>query len=162
MNKIGEILDLKNIQLENVKVSFQVKLLQYEINCILYKYRNKYSFQCYINSFIEELTKTVLKSGLLNILEAEELITKVRDIIKRLKAIKCTCTDGAMDSTLKYILYTYSNTKTRMSIKEKIDMLHELKELKKEIEENDIFITNRIKNTFKLMEQLKENIVSNL
>lgn len=158
MNRIN----IEAIKLENVKVSFEIKLLQYKINCILYKYRNKYSFQCYINSFIEELTQAVLKSALLNNDDAQELITKVRDIIKRLKAIKCSCTDGAIDNTLKYILYTYSCNKSKMSIKEKIDMLHELKMLKKEIEDNDIYITNRIKNTFKLMEQLKENIISNL
>jgi hypothetical protein len=38
MKKIGEVLNLKAIQLKNTKVKFVVKLLQYRLNTIIYRY----------------------------------------------------------------------------------------------------------------------------
>ena len=45
INKIEKITGISNIKLENVKVRFEVKLLQYNINNILYKFNQKFADQ---------------------------------------------------------------------------------------------------------------------
>ena len=85
MKKIGEVLDLKAIQLKNTKVRFVVKLLQHRLNTIIYRYNQKFSFKEYIVALEKELTSVVLDSGLSEDKEAVELLGKVREIIKRLR-----------------------------------------------------------------------------
>lgn len=164
MKRIFEITNTKAIKLENVKVSFQIKLLQWQINQLLYKYNNKYAFAPIINQLKEEITKVVNDSNLKNDKDGQELIAKTREIYKSLNSYTQDNTgiDIAVDNTLKFILYQFNRDKLTLDIHQKLDMLNELKMIKDVIISNNLPITERIKNSFKLIEQLKQAITTSL
>ena len=114
MKKIGEVLDLKAIQLKNTKVKFVVKLLQYRLNTIIYRYNQKFSFKEYVVDFEEDLTSVVLDSGLNGDKEAVELLGRVREIIRRLRehlktdAPSLIDLNEAVDKSIRFTLFQYS------------------------------------------------------
>ncbi len=164
MKRIYEIINTKSIRLDNVKVSFQIKLLQYNINNILFKYNNKYAFQPVIETLKAELVKAINDSNLKDNNEAQELIKKVREIYITLNSYKedNTDIDIAVDNSLKYLLYEFNKNKLTLTIQQELILLNELKMLKEIITVNNITITDRIKNAYKLIEQLKHSITSKL
>ena len=164
MKRIFEITNTKSIRLDNVKVPFQVKLLQYNINNILFKYNNKYAFQPVIETLKAELVKAINDSNLKDNNEAQELITKVREIYKTLNSyiVDNTGIDIAVDNSLKYLLYAFNKNKLTLTIQQELILLNELKMLKEIITLNNITITERIKNAYKLIGQLKESIIAKL
>lgn len=164
MKRIYEIINTKSIRLDNVKVPFQVKLLQYNINNIIYKYNNKYAFQPVIETLKAELVKAINDSNLKDNNEAQELINKVREIYITLNSyiVDNTGIDIAVDNSLKYLLYEFNKNKLTLTIQQELILLNELKMLKDIISTNNITITERIKNAYKLIEQLKHSISSKL
>lgn len=164
MKKIFEITNARAIKLENVKVPFQVKLLQYEINQLLYKYNNRYAFAPIISQLQEEITKLVNNSNLKNDKDCQELITKTREIYKSLTSYKPDNKDIdiAVDNTLKYILYQFNRDKLTLDVHQKIEILNELKMIKELITQHNLPITERIKNSYQLIEQLKRSIITTL
>ena len=166
MNRIIDITNVKNITLENLKVSFQTKLLQYTINNILYRYNNKYALPIYISNLKKNIVEVIDKSNIKNDTETKELIDKTRNIYKALNNYhNCPTIDdisNAVDNTLKYILFNYSKNKHTYTLCQLIELLQELKYIKSTIEEYNIYITDRINNAYKLIEQIKTQIINNL
>lgn len=163
MKRIADITNTKSITLENVKVKFQIKLLQYNINNILYKYNNKFAFPQYINLLKSELTKTIKAANLNDDKDATELLTKVRELyIKLCNHQPEQIEEIAIDNSLKFILFNFIKNKTTLDIQQEIEMLEELKMFKDIITKNNIPVTDRIKNAYKLIEQLKTSITSKL
>ena len=164
MKRITDITNTKSIRLDNVKVPFQVKLLQYNINNILFKYNNKYAFQPVIDTLKAELVKAINDSNLKGNNEAQELITKSREIYITLNSyiVDNTGIDIAVDNSLKYLLYEFNKNKLTLTIQQELILLNELKMLKDIITVNNITITERIKNAYKLIGQLKESIIAKL
>lgn len=168
MKKIGEVLDLKAIQLKNTKVKFVVKLLQYHLNAIIYRYNQKFSFKEYIVALEKDLTSVVLDSGLSGDREAVELLGKVREIIRRLRehlktdAPSLIDLNEAVDKSIRFVLFQYSKSKTDVTLRQMIDMLDEVKLLSRIVEENSLLVTDRVKNLRVLESQLKERICSEL
>lgn len=164
MKRIFEITNTKAIKLDNVKVSFRIKLLQYQINQLLYEYNNKYAFAPTINQLKEEITKVVNESNIKEDKDHPEIITKVRELYKSLNSYTQDNTgiDIAVDNTLKFILYQFNRDKLTLDIHQKLDMLNELKMTRDIITQHNLPITERIKNSYKLIEQLKRSIISKL
>lgn len=164
MKRIFDITNTKSIRLDNVKVPFQIKLLQYNINNILFKYNNKYAFQPVIETLKAELVKAINNSNLKDNNEAQELITKARQIYISLNSYTPDNTgiEIAVDNSLKYLLYEFNKNKLTLTIQQELILLNELKMLKDIISTSNITITERIKNAFKLIEQLKHSITSKL
>lgn len=164
MKRIFEITNTKSIKLDNVKVPFQVKLLQYTINNILYKYNNKYGFNIIINQLKEELIKAINDSNLKDDKDAQELITKARELYISLNSYTQDNTgiDVAVDNTLKFLLYQFNRDKLIMTLQQEINLLNELKMTREIITINNIPVTERIKNSYQLIEQLKHSITSKL
>lgn len=163
MKRIFEITNTKAIKLENVKVSFQIKLLQWQINQLLYEYNNKYAIAPIINQLKEEITKLVNNSNLNNDKDAQELITKTRELYKTLnQQLDSKDIDIVVDNTLKFILYQFNRDKLIMTLEKEIRMLNELKMTRDIITQHNLPITERIKNSYKLIEQLKRSIISKL
>lgn len=164
MKRIFEITNIKSIKLDNVKVPFQVKLLQYTINNILYKYNNKYGFNIIINQLKEELIKAINDSNLKDDKDAQELITKARELYISLNSYTQDNTgiEIAIDNTLKFLLYQFQRDKLIMTLQQEINLLNELKMTREIITINNIPVTERIKNSYQLIEQLKHSITSKL
>lgn len=164
MKRIFDITNTKSIRLDNVKVPFQIKLLQYNINNILFKYNNKYAFQPVIETLKAELVKAINNSNLKDNNEAQELITKARQIYISLNSYTPDNTgiEIAVDNSLKYLLYEFNKNKLTLTIQQELILLNELKMLKDIISTSNITITERIKNAYKLIEQLKHSITSKL
>ena len=168
MKKIGEVLDLKAIQLKNTKVRFVVKLLQYRLNTIIYRYNQKFSFKESVVDFEEDLTSVVLDSGLNGDKEAVELLGRVREIIRRLRehlktdAPSLIDLNEAVDKSIRFTLFQYSKNKADMPLRQMIDVLDEVKLLSRIVEENSLLVTDRVKNLRVLESQLKERICSEL
>lgn len=164
MKRIFEITNIKSIKLDNVKVPFQVKLLQYTINNILYKYNNKYGFNIIINQLKEELIKAINDSNLKDDKDAQELITKARELYISLNShiVDNTGIDIAVDNALKYLLYQFNRDKLTLTLQQEINLLNELKMTKEIITQHNLPITERIKNSYQLIEQLKRSITSKL
>lgn len=164
MKRIFEITNTKSIKLDNVKVPFQVKLLQYTINNILYKYNNKYGFNIIINQLKEELIKAINDSNLKDDKDAQELITKARELYISLNSYTQDNTgiEIAIDNTLKFLLYQFQRDKLIMTLQQEINLLNELKMTREIITTNNIPITERIKNSYQLIEQLKNSIITKL
>ena len=164
MKRIFEITNIKSIKLDNVKVPFQVKLLQYTINNILYKYNNKYGFNIIINQLKEELIKAINDSNLKDDKDAQELITKARELYISLNSYTQDNTgiDIAVDNTLKFLLYQFNRDKLIMTLQQEINLLNELKMTRDIITVNNVPVTERIKNSYQLIEQLKHSITSKL
>lgn len=164
MKRIQEITNTPQIKLKNVKINFEVKLLQYQVNQLLYKYNNKYAFQQYITQLKEELVQ-LIKSNEQTTKNKQsfELLTTLRKLYTTLnKHIAEKPTPDAIDNTLKYLLFNYTKNKSTITIVEELYLYNELKLLKSIIEENNIPITQRITNTYKLISQLKLSITNKL
>ena len=164
MKRIFEITNTKAIKLENVRVPFQVKLLQWQINQLLYAYNNKYGFNIIINQLKEELIKAINDSNLKDDKDAQELITKARELYISLNSYTQDNTgiDIAVDNTLKFLLYQFNRDKLIMTLQQEINLLNELKMTREIITTNNIPVTERIKNSYQLIEQLKHSITSKL
>lgn len=164
MKRIFEITNTKAIKLENVRVPFQVKLLQYNINNILYKYNNKFAFPQYINLLKSELTSIIKQSNLSEDKDATELLEKARELYISLNSYTQDNTgiDVAVDNTLKFLLYQFNRDKLIMTLQQEINLLNELKMTREIITTNNIPVTERIKNSYQLIEQLKHSITSKL
>lgn len=164
MKRIQEITEMPQIKLKNVKINFEVKLLQYRVNQLLYKYNNKYAFSAYLTQLKEELVQLIKSNEqTTKNKQAFELLTVLRKIYTALnKHITETPTPDAIDSTLKYLLFNYTKIKNSITIHQELDLINELKLLKSIIEENNIPITPRIKNTDTLINQLRESIIKKL
>jgi hypothetical protein len=166
MKRIIDITNTKHITLENLKVSFQIKLLQYNINNILFNYNNKYALQIYIDNLKKELVDTINKSNLKNDTDAKELLDKIRNIYISLNTYDISPTINdinlAVDNTIKYILFNYTKNKYTYTLNQLVELLQELKYIKSTIEEYKLDTTDRINNLYKLIEQVKTIIINSL
>ena len=166
MQRIIDITNIKSITLENVKVKFQIKLLQYNLNNALYKYNQKFAFPQFVDELKAEITNIIKASNLQDDKDAEETLTKARELYIILN--NCTFNysaeelNNAVDTALKYILYNFNRNKQSMTIHNEIEMLQELKTIKDVIVINSMPTTDRIKNSYKLIEQLKNGIIAKL
>ena len=168
MKKIEEVTKCKVIQLKNTKVKFVVKLLQYHLNAIIYRYNQKFSFKEYIVALEKDLTSVVLDSGLSGDREAVELLGKVREIIKRLRehlkmnALSLIDLNEAIDKSIRFTLFQYSKNKEDMTLRQMIDMLDEVKLQSRIVEDNNLLVTDRVKNLRVLENQLRDRIYGEL
>lgn len=168
MKKIEELIGCKVIQLKNTKVKFVVKLLQYHLNAIIYRYNQKFSFKEYVVALEKDLTNAVLDSGLSGDKEAVELLGKVRDIVKRLRehlktnAPSLIDLNEAVDKSIRFTLFQYSKNKEDMTLRQMIDMLDEVKLQSRIVEDNNLSVTDRVKNLRVLENQLRNRICGEL
>lgn len=168
MKRIEDIIQIKRISLDDIQVKFQVKLLQYQLNNIIYQYKNKYALKEYIKEFIDKLVQAIKDSNLIGDEQAKELLKKTKEIILKLRLMSNADTitkediSQAVDSTIKYILYQYTNNKEKMTTHQQLDMLNEIKLIKDIIRKNNLNDTPRITNAYRLQEQLKVNIIEQL
>lgn len=164
MKRIQEITNTPQIKLKNVKINFEVKLLQYQVNQLLYKYNNKYAFQQYITQLKEELVQLIKSNEqTTKNKQAFELLTVVRNLYTTLHKYHAEpATPEAIDNTLKYILFNYTKQKATINIYQELQLLNELKLIRNIIENNKIPITNRVKNSYTLIQQLTESITKKL
>lgn len=163
MKRIADITNTKSIHLDNVKVKFQIKLLQYNINNILYKYNNKFAFPQYVEKLKSELTNTIKSANINDDKDSKELLTKTRELYVKL----CNhqpehIEETAIDNSLKFILFNFIKNKATLDIQQEIELLEELKMYKDIIAKNNIPATDRINNCYKLIEQLKNSIIAKL
>lgn len=163
MKRIADITNTKSIHLDNVKVKFQIKLLQYNINNILYKYNNKFAFPQYVEKLKSELTNTIKSANINDDKDSTELLTKTRELYVKL----CNhqpehIEETAIDNSLKFILFNFIKNKATLDIQQEIELLEELKMYKDIIANNNIPATDRINNCYKLIEQLKNSIIAKL
>ena len=164
MKRIQEITNTPQIKLKNVRINFDVKLLQYQVNQLLFKYNNKYAISEYISQLKQDLIQ-VMKDNekTTKNKQAFELLTAVRNLYTTLNKYHAEpATPEAIDNTLKYLLFNYTKNKPTITIVEELYLYNELKLLKSIIEENNIPITQRITNTYKLISQLKLSITNKL
>lgn len=149
-------------------MKFVVKLLQYHLNAIIYRYNQKFSFKEYIVALEKDLTSVVLDSGLSGDREAVELLGKVREIIRRLRehlktdAPSLIDLNEAVDKSIRFVLFQYSKSKTDVTLRQMIDVLDGVKLLSRIVEENNLLVTDRVKNLRVLESQLKERIYNEL
>ena len=149
-------------------MKFVVKLLQYHLNAIIYRYNQKFSFKEYIVALEKDLTSVVLDSGLSGDREVVELLGKVREIIRRLRehlktdAPSLIDLNEAVDKSIRFTLFQYSKNKADMPLRQMIDVLDEVKLLSRIVEENNLLVTDRVKNLRVLESQLKERIYNEL
>lgn len=164
MKRIQEITNTPQIKLKNVRINFDVKLLQYQVNQLLYRYNNKYAISEYITQLKQDLIQLMKENDkTTKNKQSFELLTAVRNLYTTLNKYHAEpATPDAIDNTLKYILFNYSKNKPTITIVEELYLYNELKLLKSIIEENNIPITQRITNTYKLMSQLKLSITNKL
>lgn len=166
MQRIIDITNIKSITLDNVKVKFTVKLLQYNLNNALYKYNQKFAFPQFVDELKSEITNIVKSANLSEDKEATEVLTKARELYTTLNNITFNYTieelNESIDTALKYILYNFNKNKLTLSLHNEVDIIQELKTLKDVIAINNIQHTDRIKNSFKLYEQLKNSIIAKL
>ena len=154
--------------MKNTKVKFVVKLLQYHLNAIIYRYNQKFSFKEYIVALEKDLTSVVLDSGLSGDREAVELLGKVREIIKRLRehlkmnALSLIDLNEAIDKSIRFTLFQYSKNKEDMTLRQMIDMLDEVKLQSRIVEDNNLLVTDRVKNLRVLENQLRDRIFGEL
>lgn len=164
VHRIKHIPNVHTIHLDNVKVSFKVKLLQYQLNEAIFKYSNKFALPIYINALKTTIADLVIASNHNSDKEYTELINKARELYKTLNKFKPNYTyeekAKAIDDTLKYILYTYTKTKHNISLNDELELIKEIKLLLNYINDEKIFSTNRITNTRKLYNQLKASIIN--
>lgn len=164
MKRIQEVTGVKRIELDNVKVSFPIKLLQWQINNLLFNYNNKYAYPHNISTLKKELVDIITKSNIKEDKQSGEILEKARVIYKCLHTYiyDIDKQEEAIDDTARYILYTYSKKKSVMTVTQQIEMLTEIKGLLQYISTNNIQPTERISNLSKLAQQLRETIVAQL
>ena len=166
MKRIIDITNIKSITLDNVKVKFTVKLLQYNLNNALYKYNQKFAFPQFVDELKSEITNIVKSANLSEDKEATEVLTKARELYTTLNNITFNYTieelNESIDTAFKYILYNFIKNKATLDIQQEIKLLEELKMYKDIIAKNNIPATDRINNCYKLIEQLKNSIIAKL
>ena len=164
MKRIQEITNTPQIKLKNVRINFDVKLLQYQVNQLLYRYNNKYAISEYISQLKQDLIQLMKENEkTTKNKQSFELLTAVRNLYTTLNKYHAEKpTPDAIDNTLKFLLFNYTKNKSTITIVEELYLYNELKLLKSIIEENNIPITQRITNTYKLMSQLKLSITNKL
>lgn len=164
MKRIQEITQTPQIKLKNVKINFEVKLLQYQVNQLLYKFNNKFAFPQYIQQLKEELVSLIKSNDrIIKNKQSFELLTVSRRIYTTLNKYHAEpATPEAIDSTLKFLLFNYTKNKPTITVYEELYLFNELKLLKSIIEQYNIPITPRITNTYNLMSQLKLSITNKL
>lgn len=164
VHRIKDIQNFNAIHLDNVKVSFKVKLLQYQLNEAIFKYSNKFALPIYINALKTTIADLVIASNHNSDKEYTELINKARELYKTLNKFKPNYTyeekSKAIDDTLKYILYQYIKAKHSITLNEELELIKEVKLLLNYIKEEKFYTTNRITNTRKLYNQLKASIIN--
>lgn len=164
VHRIKHIPNVHTIHLDNVKVSFKVKLLQYQLNEAIFKYSNKFALPIYINALKTTIADLVIASNHNSDKEYTELINKARELYKTLNKYTCNYKyeeiAKAIDDTLKYILYQYIKAKHNITLNEELELIKEVKLLLNYIKEEKFYTTNRITNTRKLYNQLKESIIN--
>ena len=164
MKRIQEITNTPQIKLKNVRINFDVKLLQYQVNQLLFKYNNKYAISEYISQLKQDLIQ-VMKDNekTTKNKQAFELLTAVRNLYTTLNKYHAEpATPEAIDNTLKFLLFNYTKQKATINIYQELQLLNELKLLKNVIEKYKIPITSRIKNSYTLIQQLTESITKKL
>lgn len=164
MKRIQEVTGVKRIELDNVKVSFPIKLLQWQINNLLFNYNNKYAYPHNISTLKKELVDIITKSKIKEDKQSGEILQKARTLYISLHTYIYDIDEKekAIDDTARYILYTYSKKKSVMTVTQQIEMLTEIKGLLQYISTNNIQPTERISNLSKLAQQLKDTIVAQL
>ena len=164
MKRIQEVTGKKRIELDNIKVSFPIKLLQWQLNNLLYNYNNKYAYPHTISTLKKELVEIINKSNIKEDKQSGEILEKARVIYKCLHTYIYDIDEQekAIDDTARYLLYTYSKKKNVMTVTQLIEMLTEIKGLLQYISSNNIQPTERISNLSKLAQQLKGTIVAQL
>ena len=166
MKRVQEITGKKRIELDNVKVSFPIKLLQWQINNLLYQYNNKYAFPHTITNLTKELVDIVKKSKINEEKQSDEILTKARNLYTSLHTYTNTKDkeeeNKAVDDSIRFILFNYSKKKNVMSVTQQVELLTEIKEMLSYISSNGIPTTERINNLSKLSQQLRERIVSQI
>lgn len=164
VERIKDIQNFNAIHLDNVKVSFKVKLLQYQLNEAIFKYSNKFALPIYINALKTTIADLVIKSNHNSDKEYTELINKARELYKTLNKFSPNYTyeeiAKALDDTLKYILYQYIKAKHNITLNDELELIKEVKLLLNYIKEEKFYTTNRITNTRKLYNQLKASIIN--
>ena len=114
------------------------------------------------------MTSVVLDSGLSGDREAVELLGKVREIIKRLRehlkmnALSLIDLNEAIDKSIRFTLFQYSKNKEDMTLRQMIDMLDEVKLQSRIVEDNNLLVTDRVKNLRVLENQLRDRIYGEL
>lgn len=164
MKRIQEITEMPQIKLKNVKINFEVKLLQYQVNQLLYKYNNKYAFQQYITQLKQDLVQLMKDNEkTTRNKQSFELLTVVRNLYTTLNKYHAEpATPEAIDNTLKFLLFNYTKQKATININQELQLLNELKLIRNIIENNKLPITSRIKNSYTLIQQLTESITKKL
>lgn len=164
MKRIQEITNTPQIKLKNVRINFDVKLLQYQVNQLLYRYNNKYAISEYISQLKYDLIQLMKENDkTTKNKQAFELLTAVRNLYTTLnKHIAENPTPEAIDNTLKFLLFNYMKTKATININQELEFLNELKLIRNIIENNKIPITSRVKNSYTLIQQLTESITKKL
>ena len=164
MKRIQEVTGVKRIELDNVKVSFPIKLLQWQINNLLFNYNNKYAYPHTISTLKKELVDIITKSNIKEDKQSGEILQKARTLYISLHTYIYDIDEKekAIDDTARYILYTYTKKKNVMTVTQQLEMLTEIKGLLQYISSNSIQPTERISNLSKLARQLKDTIVAQL
>ena len=164
MKRIQEITNTPQIKLKNVRINFDVKLLQYQVNQLLYKYNNKYAISEYITQLKQDLVQLMKDNEkTTKNKQSFELLTAVRNLYTTLnKYIAENPTPDVIDNTLKFLLFNYTKQKATININQELELLNELKLIRNIIENNKIPITSRVKNSYTLIQQLTESITKKL
>ena len=166
VHRIQHIPNVHTIHLTNVKVSFKVKLLQYQLNEAIFKYSNKFALPIYTNALKTTIADLVIASNHNNDKEYTELINKARELYKTLNHFKPNYTyeekTKAINETLKYLLYQFTKQKHNITLNDELELIKEIKLLFNYINDEKIYTTNRITNTRKLYNQLKASIINKL
>lgn len=164
MKRIQEVTNTPQIKLKNVRINFDVKLLQYQVNQLLFKYNNKYAISEYIIQLKQDLIQLMKDNDkTTKNKQAFELLTAVRNLYTTLnKYIAENPTPDVIDNTLKFLLFNYTKQKATININQELEFLNELKLIRNIIENNKIPITSRIKNSYTLIQQLTESITKKL
>lgn len=164
MKRIQEITQLPQIKLKNVRINFDVKLLQYQVNQLLYRYNNKYAISEYITQLKQDLIQLMKDNEkTTKNKQAFELLTAVRNLYTTLNKYHAEpATPESIDNTLKFLLFNYTKQKATININQELEFLNELKLIRNIIENNKIPITSRVKNSYTLIHQLTESITKKL
>lgn len=162
MIRIGNLNNIRVIYLDNERVNFQVKLLQWRINKLISKYSNKYAVPLNINKFKDELFECITSSQLLNDIDAVELIQKARVLYKTLtKATKAYTIEDykiLIDGYINYILFNYNAYKDKLNITQKDDLRKELLSIIYLVRELKLKKSKRVSEATKLIKELKLEI----
>jgi hypothetical protein len=68
----------------------------------------------------------------------------------------------AIDKSIRFTLFQYSKNKEDMTLRQMIDMLDEVKLQSRIVEDNNLLVTDRVKNLRVLENQLRDRIYGEL